>query len=363
MPPVGSCPVAPARRSALPLIPGARSGMFASMAPDLLGLLPDELASVLGGSGRARTLLAVLRDGRPPDQAGLSTRAKDRLDQRARYQAPSIRAEVVASDDTKKLLLGLADGRAVETVLIPASGRTTLCVSSQVGCARACTFCLTATMGLVRSLSAAEIVGQVHAAIARWPEQRPRNLVFMGMGEPLDNLAEVERAIRILTDHRAYAFGPRHITVSTVGPSPKAVRAAQDLPGRLAWSLHAADDELRRRLVPTTKHPVAELYRAFHEVALHRRQPLFVELTLIDGVNDRGSDAAAAVALFADFPGEVRFNLLPMNPIGSSDLRPSPRAQVEAFQAALIGAGRFTTVRLERGADARSACGQLAVLA
>lgn len=332
------------------------------MAPDLLGLLPDELASVLGGSGKARSLLAVLRDGQAPEAAGLSEKAIARLFHRARYRAPEVRAQAVAADETRKILLGLVDGRAIETVLIPGEGRTTLCVSSQVGCARGCTFCLTATMGLVRNLTAAEIVGQVHAAIALWPQARPRNLVFMGMGEPLDNLTEVERAIRLLTDHRAYAIGPRHITVSTVGPSPKMIRAARDLPGRLAWSLHAADDTLRQQLVPTTKHPVQELSAAFHEVAAHRGQPLFVELTLIDGLNDRPEDAAAVLALFAGFPSEVRFNLLPMNPIGDPQLRPSPKDRVHAFQAALIGAGHFTTIRLERGADARSACGQLAVL-
>jgi 23S rRNA (adenine2503-C2)-methyltransferase len=219
-------------------------------------------------------------------------------------------------------------------------------------------------MGLSRNLPAEEIVAQVHRALAVAKEEGLpplRNIVFMGMGEPLDNWASVEASLRALVDGRGFGFGPRHVTVSTVGPSPRAIARLIACPTRIAWSLHAADDATRRGLVATQRHPVTDLRDAFAEVFRARRAPLFVELTLIEGVNDAPADAEAAAALLADVPTEVRFNLLPMNPTGR-DLRPSPPARVDAFAATLRRAGHFTMVRQARGQDESAACGQLATL-
>jgi 23S rRNA (adenine2503-C2)-methyltransferase len=334
------------------------------MIPELLALDPNALSERLGGSGRARAVYAALRRGEDPFSAGvLADGARERLSVACRPTAIERRTSVRAEDGTVKLLLELSDGARIEVVLIPEKSRTTLCVSSQVGCARGCRFCLTATMGLVRDLESSEIAAQVVAGIERARALRMpplRNVVFMGMGEPLDNLDPVRSALELITG--PLGFGPGHVTVSTVGPSPRAVLAAKDLPGRLAWSLHAPTTRERRALIPTQRHSIEALRDAFAEVVRARREPLFVEVTLIDGVNDRLQDAARIAALFQGFGAELRFNLLPMNAIGASDLAPSSPERVLTFQRALIAAGYFTKVRKARGADARSACGQLAIL-
>lgn len=333
---------------------------------------------MLGGPGRARAVYALLRSGRDPFTAPeAAPGARARLADRTRPTPLEIREHTRALDGTQKLLLGLASGHAIEVVLIPElaspsgrtrQARTTLCVSSQVGCKRGCTFCLTATMKLVRDLTAAEIVAQLALGLRLTREEGLpplRNVVFMGMGEPLDNLEAVRGALRIATTSGVgLGFGPAHVTVSTVGPSPERVLAAAELPGRIAWSLHAADDALRARLVPTHRSSVAELREVFLEVVRRRRSPLFVELTLIDGVNDGPGEAAAAADLFAGTGVEVRFNLLPMNPIGpgAGPLRPSSPERVAAFARVLRDAGFLTLVRKARGGEERAACGQLAVL-
>ncbi|MCA9555866.1 MAG: radical SAM protein, partial [Myxococcales bacterium] len=320
----------------------------------------------LGGPGRARAVFRALAAGADP-RAELTPKASLRLAEAATFAPLPIQARAVASDGTTKLLLSVDEGHAVECVLIPERDRTTLCVSSQVGCRRGCRFCLTGTMGLVRSLGAHEIVGQVHAglaAIAAADGALPplRNVVLMGMGEPLDNPVAVEAALAILTDHRGFGLAPRHLTVSTVAPSPAAVRRASGWPGHLAWSLHAADDALRTALVPTARFAVAALRDAFAEVCAARGQPLFVELTLLDEVNDGDAHADAAAALLAGFPTEVRFNLLPVNPAPGLPFRPAAPERAAAFQARLIERGFFASLRRPRGQDARAACGQLAIL-
>ena len=261
----------------------------------------------------------------------------------------------VAQDGTAKLLIELEDQSQVETVLLFEKSRATQCISTQVGCVRACTFCLTGTMGLKRNLTAEEIVGQI---VIGGREAYVRNIVFMGMGEPLDNLKEVEDALKTLTEDMLFA--PRHITMSTVAPSPTAVRRTTDWPCQMAWSLHAADDELRKQLIPTTRHDVKALRDAFAE----RPKSLFVEVALIAETNDHLEDAQAIAELFADYPEEVRINLLPMNPIETGDpkLRPSPEERVAAFQQHLRDAGFFCMRRKARGADENAACGQLVTL-
>ncbi len=313
----------------------------------LLSLSPGALAARIG-PGRAKTVFRALQLGeRPPKLFDLE------------LALPEVKARAVAGDGTTKLLLALADGARIESVLIPGRTRTTLCVSTQVGCVRGCTFCLTATMGLARNLEPHEIAAQLWVALQA-AEQPIRNVVFMGMGEPLDNAAAVRTALDVLVD--GFRIGPRHITVSTVAPTPKAVAQLEGWPAQIAWSLHAADDVVRRRLIPTARHDVAALRDAFAAVSRARGSALFVEVALIEGVNDRVEHADAIARLFADFPTEVRINLLPMNPIGDKGLGTSPPADVAAFQARLMASGYLCLVRRARGADERAACGQLVTL-
>jgi 23S rRNA (adenine2503-C2)-methyltransferase len=336
--------------------------------PPLLALDEKELTACLQGPGRARAIWGHLRAGLDPfTDESIAKGTRKRLAESCAPSRLTLEQLHVSRDDTTKMLLRLRDQRAVEAVLIPQSAggrsRTTLCLSTQVGCARGCVFCLTATMKLVRNLSTDEIVAQAVLAmrVAKDRGLPPlRNLVLMGMGEPLDNLDAVAPALDRLTDSACgLGFGKRHVTLSTVAPSPRAVRAARNLPAHLAWSLHAADDELRRELVPTAKHTVAELRDAFYEVLRERDEPLFVEMTLIAGKNDRPEDAERAAQLFEQAPIPVRFNLLPMNTIGDPVLVASRRADM--FDQVLRAAGYFTMIRRARGEDDGAACGQLAI--
>ena len=191
------------------------------------------------------------------------------------------------------------------------NGRTTLCISSQVGCARGCTFCSTGQMGLGRNLTAHEILFQVYAALncLNQPQSNLpdlRNIVFMGMGEPLNNWKNVKKAVQQLIHPMTFAFGPKRITLSTVGPSPKHIEYLNELPIRFAWSLHAALDYKRKALIPTTKAVVAELADAFKSVLQTRKDGLFIELTLIKDKNDTIEDAHALVRCIAALPNETR---------------------------------------------------------
>ena len=272
-------------------------------------------------------MFRALTEGLNPYRPGvLPDGLRRRLQAATHPGALVVQGRSIAQDQTTKLAAVLADGAAVECVLIPdfKTPRATLCVSSQVGCARGCEFCVTATMGLKRNLTTAEIIQQVDVGLreARRRHWRLRNLVFMGMGEPLDNANHVRAAVEILTDHRGYGFAPRHVTLSTVGPRLAAVRHLAGWPLRIAWSLHAARPEVRARLVPKPHPDVTELAAAFATVCRADRRPLFIEMTLMDGVNDKSEDMAAAAALMASFPTEVRFNLIAMNP-GRAGLRPA----------------------------------------
>jgi 23S rRNA (adenine2503-C2)-methyltransferase len=256
------------------------------------------------------------------------------------------------------------------------SGRTTLCLSTQVGCGHGCVFCATGRMGLKRNLSADEILAQVvlarqSAAPAHLPPVR--NLVLMGMGEPADNLDAVREALRTLTDPRGFGFARSKVMVSTIGPTSAAFDELGRMDAVLAWSLHAAEDGLRRRLVPRARHSTADL-RAALIAALARRKPalrvLMIEVTLIHGLNDRPEDADALAEFLAPFaPLYARFpkvcvDLIPMNSAaGGSGLRRSPPERVLAFQQRLRARGVFCTVRATRGDDVAAACGQLATRA
>lgn len=288
-----------------------------------------------------------------------------------------------SEDGTRKLLLELADGLVIECVLIPrdrddedlehdpdeprdASARpVTLCVSTQVGCAMGCVFCASGQAGLKRGLGAHEILGQVHAARRHLDaSERLKNLVFMGMGEPLHHYAETARAIRLLTSPLGVGMSLRRITVSTVGLIPGIKKLGEDFAGKvgLAISLHAPDLETRSRILPMNRrYPLPDLLAALKAYPLPKRRRITIEYTLIQGVNDSVAHAQRLARVLAGIP--VKVNLIPMNPIERSPLRSPSADGVEAFKAELARLRVSCSVRQQRGDDVDAACGQLALKA
>jgi 23S rRNA (adenine2503-C2)-methyltransferase len=274
----------------------------------------------------------------------------------------TVAAADLAADGTEKLLLRLLDGETIECVVIPDGDRTTLCVSSQVGCPVGCVFCASGMFGVRRNLTRGEIVEQVLHARRRLPAGRAlTNLVVMGMGEPMLNLDALLPALSRIHDPAGIDMGARRITVSTSGyPQQMAEFAAADPSYNLAVSLHAADDDLRRRLVPTARHPVQEIVGAAQRFFGQKGREVTFEVVLLDGVNDRSQDAAALIAVLRALPCTV--NLIPWNPVDELRMRglgrPAPH-RVDAFADDLRRGGLNVTVRRQRGADRSAACGQL----
>ncbi|MCA9936424.1 MAG: 23S rRNA (adenine(2503)-C(2))-methyltransferase RlmN, partial [Anaerolineales bacterium] len=267
---------------------------------------------------------------------------------------------------THKVLLRLADGQTIETVLMNFEGRdgtprATACVSTQAGCAMGCIFCATGQMGFFRHLTPGEIVAQVlhvqHMLAAQ--DDTLRNIVFMGMGEPLHNYDNTMQAIDILTDHKGLTIAPKHITVSTVGVVPGIRRLAADKrPFRLAVSLHAATDAERQALIPIAKRwPLAELMDACQEYTARRKRRIFFEWTLIAGQNDTPEQAHALGQLLQGMDAHV--NLIPLNPTLEFDGEPARETAVQQFQAILANHNLPSTVRQRRGIDIAAGCGQL----
>lgn len=262
---------------------------------------------------------------------------------------------------TEKVLLQLADGQAVETVLMDYDGRRTICVSSQVGCALHCAFCATGLGGWNRNLSAGEIVEQVfyYARRLKAREQAVTNVVYMGMGEPFLNYDAVRRSIAILNDPDGFNLGARRVTVSTAGIVPGIERlGAEGLPIGLAISLHAPTDELRDRLVPINrKHPLGTLIPACRAYTERTHRRVTFEYALIDGVNDSPAEADALARLLRGLLCHV--NLIPVNPVPDLPYQPSPYERVVAFEGRLREQGVNATLRVSRGADIQAGCGQL----
>jgi 23S rRNA (adenine2503-C2)-methyltransferase len=246
-------------------------------------------------------------------------------------------------------------------VIIPDEGRTTLCVSSQVGCGLACAFCLTGRMGLLRNLSAAEIVGQVVVASNYLRERGGglTNIVFMGMGEPLLNFDEVRRALVLILSERALSFSWRHVTVSTAGVPEGIKLLGDELLVNLAVSLNAPDDETRTAIMPINKkYPLGALTAALRAYPLKRGRRITLEYVLLSGVNDTVGHARALARLVGGL--RVKINLIPFNPFeGAPFVRPDDET-VLRFQEVLLGAHLFAVVRKSKGADIGAACGQLA---
>jgi 23S rRNA (adenine2503-C2)-methyltransferase len=277
--------------------------------------------------------------------------------------APTVLHEQNASDGTTKWLVGLPGGNAVETVYIPEPSRGTLCVSSQIGCSLACTFCSTGTQGFNRNLSTAEIIGQVWLAAQRLKHQpgnrRITNVVMMGMGEPLLNFDNVVAAMNLMRDDYGFGLANKRVTLSTAGLVPMIDELSAVCDVSLAVSLHAPNDALRTQLVPLNKkYPLVELLAACNRyVAKRPRATVTFEYTMLKDVNDRPEHARELAKLLRTVPSKL--NLIPFNPFPGTQYVRSDAAVIERFQTVLMQAGYVTTVRRTRGDDIDAACGQL----
>jgi 23S rRNA (adenine2503-C2)-methyltransferase len=279
-----------------------------------------------------------------------------------RLTTPVLERRETSADGTAKALLKLEDGRRIESVFIPDTPAMTLCISTQVGCAMACAFCLTGKMGLVRNLTAGEIAGQVRVLVEAFHLGGVAfNIVLMGMGEPLHNYDETMRALRILCDQHGFALPARRITLSTVGLLPQLERLAHEqLMPNLAISLHAPTDLQRGSLVPINrKYGVAEIIAACKRFPLPKRRRITFEYVLLAGINDQPEDARRLAKLVAGVKAKV--NLIPLNAAaGISFARPADDV-IDRFARIVADHGVTVSVRKSRGRDIRAACGQLIV--
>jgi 23S rRNA (adenine2503-C2)-methyltransferase len=292
----------------------------------------------------------------------LSRALRDELASTCRLSTPTLVHRERSSDGTEKFLLRFGDDADVESVFIPDTPSMTFCISTQVGCAMACAFCLTGRMGLVRNLTAGEIVGQVRVLANALDMRETRfNIVLMGMGEPLHNYDETMKALRILTDEHGFAMSPRRITLSTVGLLPALERLAHEpVMPNLAISLHAPNDALRGDLVPLNKkYGVGDIIDACRRFPLKRRHRITFEYVLLAGVNDSPADARSLARLLSGVKSKV--NLIPLNAAAGIPFeRPSDDA-IDRFARILADHGLTVSVRKSRGRDIRAACGQLIV--
>jgi len=347
--------------------------------PNLAGMTRPELQTALVASGAVTPDKARMRtaqiwrwvhsfgvtDFAAMTDIGKETRAA--LAERFTLARPEITSRQESVDGVIKWLIRFAPGVEVETVFIPdVAGSGALCVSSQVGCTLNCSFCHTGTQGLVRNLTAAEIVAQVQIArddlgewIAPSAERRLSNIVFMGMGEPLYNLDNVAAALDIISDNEGIAISRRRVTVSTSGVVPELRGLGERTGAMLAISLHATRDELRDQLVPINRrYPIAELMAGIRAYpGLSNAKRVTFEYVMLKGVNDTPADAKALVRLIAGIPAKI--NLIPFNPWPGSSFECSDRATIDAFATILKRAGYASPVRKPRGRDILAACGQL----
>jgi 23S rRNA (adenine2503-C2)-methyltransferase len=316
-------------------------------------------------SFRARQLFAwIYRRGVTDIEAmtDLSRELRTTLGSNFTLTTPSIVNRERSSDGTEKFLLRLADGRQIESVFIPDTPSMTFCISTQVGCAMACAFCLTGKMGLVRNLTVGEIVGQVRV-LAHAVDLRDRafNIVLMGMGEPLHNYDATMKALRMLADEHGFALPPRRVTLSTVGLLPALERLAREpIMPNLAISLHAPTDVLRGDLVPLNKkYGIAEVINACKRFPVRKRSRITFEYVLLAGVNDRPEDARQLAKLLAGVKSKV--NLIPLNAAPGIPFERPSDAAIDRFAQVLAERGVTVSVRKSRGRDIRAACGQLIV--
>lgn len=349
---------------------------------NLLDLDPAQLVAWCGALGekpfRAKQLQRWIHQHGASDFDAMTDLAKslrDKLKTRAEVVAPAIISDHTSADGTRKWLVDVGQGNAVETVFIPEENRGTLCVSTQAGCAVNCRFCSTGKQGFSRNLTVGEIVGQLWMAefalrrtggIAPGPKgsRQITNVVMMGMGEPLLNYEPTVTALKLMLDDNAYGLSRRRVTLSTSGVAPMIDKLSQDCAVALAVSLHASNDRLRNDLVPLNKkYPLSELMAACRRyLDFAPRDFVTFEYCMLDGVNDSDAHALELIALVGP-AGEnlpCKFNLIPFNPFPESGLLRSGNARIKAFAQILMDAGIVTTIRKTRGDDIDAACGQLA---
>ncbi len=345
---------------------------------NLLDLEPAELVRWCGELGekpfRAKQLQRWIHQFGESDFDAMTDLAKslrDKLKVHATIAAPAVISDHTSTDGTRKWLLDVGNGNAVETVFIPEENRGTLCVSTQAGCAVNCRFCSTGKQGFSHNLSVGEIIGQLWMAeralrqakgIAQGPkgERQITNVVMMGMGEPLLNYEPTVAALKLMLDDNAYGLSRRRVTVSTSGVVPMINKLSGDCAVALAVSLHASNDPLRDELVPLNrKYPLKELLAACQRyLEFAPRDFITFEYCMLDGVNDTDAHARELLALVADVP--CKFNLIPFNPFPESGLKRSNHQRIKAFAQVLMDGGIVTTTRKTRGDDIDAACGQLA---
>jgi len=341
--------------------------------------LADYFASMGEKPFRAKQLMRWMHYFGVHDFAQMTDIAKslrEKLAAEAEITLPIVQLEQISNDGTRKWLIGTDDlktgaANSIETVFIPEDERGTLCISSQVGCALACTFCSTGAQGFNRNLSVAEIIGQLAIAnkslrqesgydLLPAGERIISNVVMMGMGEPLTNYDNVVTAMQIMLDDKAYGLSRRRVTLSTSGIVPAMDKLKEDCPVALAVSLHAPNDALRDVLVPINKkYPIKELMAACNRY-LEQAPRDFVtfEYVMLDGVNDTVEHAHQLLAVVKNVP--CKFNLIPFNPFPNSRYETSKSSHIRMFRDILMQAGYVATVRKTRGEDIDAACGQLA---
>ena len=342
------------------------------MKQNLLDFEPAAMTAWFAENGekpfRAKQVLRWIYKSGESDFDAMSDLAislREKLKLIACVQTPTVVREELASDGTRKWLLDVGTGNAVETVFIPEEDRGTLCVSTQAGCALDCAFCSTGKQGFNRNLTTAEIIGQVwwanhelgKNADGNWPVT---NVVLMGMGEPLLNFDSTVSALRLMLDDNAYGLSRRRVTVSTSGVVPAMDRLRDECPVALAISLHAPNDALRNVLVPINqKYPLCELMAACQRYLVKApRDFVTFEYVMLAGVNDGAQHARELIELVRDVP--CKFNLIPFNPFPQAPYQRSDMETVKRFRDVLMQANIVTTIRKVRGDDIAAACGQLA---
>ncbi|MFZ2267140.1 MAG: 23S rRNA (adenine(2503)-C(2))-methyltransferase RlmN [Azonexus sp.] len=339
---------------------------------NLLDLDGDGLTAWFADQGekpfRARQVLRWIHRSGVADFDAMTDIAKslrEKLKARAVVLPPTVISDKLSDDGTRKFLIDVGNGNAVETVFIPEDDRGTLCVSTQAGCALDCAFCSTGKQGFNRNLTVAEIIGQVwlanNALGAVHGDQRViSNVVLMGMGEPLANFENSVAALKLMLDDNAYGLSRRRVTVSTSGLVPVMDRLGDECPVALAVSLHAPNDKLRDEIVPINqKYPLKSLMAACQRyLEKAPRDFITFEYIMLDGINDSDAHARELLALVKTV--HCKFNLIPFNPFPGSPFRRSPAERVRRFADILMGAGIITTTRKTRGDDIDAACGQLA---
>ena len=338
--------------------------------PDLKNMSKQQLTRFVENlqqeTFRAEQIFAWLYKPGVTDFSQMTDLAKDfreLLEQRTRISTFSEPVIQLSKDGAVKFGFQLEDDNFIESVLIPEGERNTLCVSSQVGCAMNCNFCTTATMGFKRNLKVSEIVNQV-CFVRDWlkseDKKRLSNLVFMGMGEPMNNLDNLLSALAIITDQKGLDIASRRVTVSTCGIVPQMLEFGRRSDANLAVSLHAVDDETRNSIMPINKkYPIQELLDACREYQMKNRQRIMFEYVLIDGVNDSDEAAEKLAEMLRGIPCKI--NLMAMNPDDeTSEFKSADRDRILRFQDILRKRGYTVFIRQSRGVDISAACGQLA---